>query len=129
MKRAQMRPSGRRGSYKPEQVRTRVLAKKIAGKTNRQIAREERIDRHTVGRILGETKFREIANIHRQELLGLISESIKVLELALKRAHEEKDRWGHRKAARRAGGSNTAAAARMTRCPRRLKASAKPTLG
>ena len=78
-----MQPRKRRGSYKPATVRTRVLAKKIAGKNDRAIAREEGIDRATVGRILSDSEYRDLVKAFRQDVVDLIPRAIKVYRIAL----------------------------------------------
>ena len=52
-KQLQIQPK-RRVLYTPEPVRVRVVARHIEGESNREIARNEAIDRDTVGRILSQ---------------------------------------------------------------------------
>ena len=83
MKYRQMPPNRKARTYKPPAVRTRIIVKKIAGKSNRQIAREEGIDRETVGRILSDPEYRQILNVHRQEILALVPKAIAAYHAAL----------------------------------------------
>lgn len=78
-----MPPKRKARTYKPPAVRTRIIIKKIAGKSNRQIAREEGIDRETVGRILSDPEYRQILNVHRQEILALVPKAIAAYHAAL----------------------------------------------
>ena len=57
-----------------------VLAKKIEGKSNRQIAREAGIHRETVAKILSQEEFRAAILEGRSRLIALIPASIQVYE-------------------------------------------------
>jgi hypothetical protein len=81
-KQLQIQPK-RRGLYTPEPVRVRVVARHIEGESNREIARNEAIDRETVGRILSQQEVvHKIAEGHSR-LLALVPKAIGVCEEAL----------------------------------------------
>jgi hypothetical protein len=81
-------------SYKPKLVHTRVLARKLAGKSNRQIAREEGIDQHTVARILSQSGYDQICDEMRKESVELLPDCVRVCarELAVKGKGSERVR-------------------------------------
>ncbi len=82
-KNTQKKASGPRGPYTPEATQSRIIAKKITGKTNSAIAREEGVARSTVREILGHRQYQEIVRAHRQEVLDLIPGSIGVFRKAI----------------------------------------------
>ncbi len=86
---AQMRQKKARGPYTPEATQTRVIVKKIAGKTNSAIAREEGIDRHTCGRILNDSQYRDLIKAFRPEVRGIVPKALKVFNKALDLVTEE----------------------------------------
>ena len=67
----QTRPKPR-DLYTPVPVRGRVLARHIAGASNRQIAAEEGIDRETVGRILSQHEVVQMFAQYQQRLLAIV---------------------------------------------------------
>jgi predicted transcriptional regulator len=87
-----MRPFRRRGSYKGKEVHARVLARKIAGKSNRQIAREEGIDQHTIARILSQSGYDEICDQMKKESVELLPECVRVCRRELQRRGPERIR-------------------------------------
>ncbi len=74
-----------RGLYTPKPVQDRVVAKAIEGKSNRQVAREEGMDNHTVGKILSQREVQERLAGYRQELLGKVPKALKVYDYHLVR--------------------------------------------
>lgn len=63
----------KRGLYTPKAKQARIIAGNLAGKSQRQLAREEALDRGTVGRILAQPEVRGIREEYRQQvLLGLV---------------------------------------------------------
>jgi len=83
MKATQPHTPGRRGSYKPKATQNRILAAKLLGKSNREIAREEGIDPHTVGRILSETEYQALVKIHRGKTAQLLPKALLAYEQTL----------------------------------------------
>ena len=73
-----------RRPYTPESTQTRILAKAIAGESNSEIARQEGLDRGTIRRILSRSEFQNIIQEHRQQVLELIPDSIRLFRKALK---------------------------------------------
>ena len=65
-----------RRSYKPDPVRTRIIARHVAGISNREIAKEEGIDRDTVSRVLARDEVVEMMNEYRLQLLALVPQAI-----------------------------------------------------
>jgi hypothetical protein len=78
----QIKPKSR-GLYTPEPVRGRVLARHMNGESNREIARIERIDRCTVGRILSQEEVVNLIAQNQARLLSLVPKAITVCERAL----------------------------------------------
>ena len=64
------------------------MAKAIEGKSNRQIAREEKMDRHTVGRILSQREVQEQLAAYRQELLSKVPKALEVYDFHLKKNND-----------------------------------------
>jgi len=79
---SQIKPK-RRGLYTPEPVRGRVLARHMNGASNREIARVERIDRETVGRILTQQEVVQVIAQSQARLLSLVPKAIAVCAQAL----------------------------------------------
>jgi hypothetical protein len=67
----------------PEPVRERVVARHIQGESKRQIAREEGIDRGTVGRILSQTEVAERLAGFDADFLNMAPEAIRAIRAAL----------------------------------------------
>lgn len=78
----------RHGSYTPEPVRKRVLARHVSGESNRAIAIAEKIDRGTVGRILSQKEVVEKLAGYQSRLLELVPMAIRATEAALKSRNE-----------------------------------------
>ena len=81
-KQGQMRPK-KRGAYTPAPVQLRVIERHVNGESNRQIARQERIARDTVGRILSQQEVVERIAQAQARVLDLIPKAIGVYEKAL----------------------------------------------
>src|ERR1700680_461658 len=69
--------------YTPKPVHNRVIARHLKGESNRKIAREERIDRATVSRILTQEEFVVVIASQQSRLLRLADKAIDVYEEAL----------------------------------------------
>jgi Homeodomain-like domain len=67
----------------PEPIRQRVVARHIQGESQRQIAREEGIDRGTVGRILSQTEVVERLAAFDADFLDMAPEAIRAIRAAL----------------------------------------------
>jgi hypothetical protein len=78
----QIKPKSR-GLYTPEPVRGRVLVRHMSGASNREIARQEGIDRETVGRILSQQEVVSLIAQNQARLLSLVPKAIGVCEEAL----------------------------------------------
>ena len=76
-------PNRERGPYTSPAVQTRVMDRRIRGESNRKIAREERIDRETVNRILSQAEYLAMISEQQSRLLRLSSKAIDVYEEAL----------------------------------------------
>ena len=83
----QTRPKPR-DLYTPVPVRGRVLARHIAGASNRQIAAEEGIDRETVGRILSQHEVVQMFAQYQHRLLAIVPKAIAAFEAALESSGE-----------------------------------------
>lgn len=79
VKRGQPRPK-KRGPYTPPPVQVRVVAGHVNDKSNREVARQEGIDRGTVGRILSQTEVIQQIARYQAQLLNLVPEAINVLQ-------------------------------------------------
>jgi len=77
------KPPKKRGPYTPPPVQVRVVAKHLTGRSNCEIARQEGIDRGTVGRILSQTEVIQQIARYQAQLLNLVPEAINVYKLAL----------------------------------------------
>jgi hypothetical protein len=80
---SRQKPPKRRQLYTPEPVRERVIARRMSGESNRQIAREEGIDRETVGRILSQPEVEQMKAQYQSRLLSLGAKAIGVYDEAL----------------------------------------------
>jgi DNA-binding MarR family transcriptional regulator len=67
----------------PEPVQKRVLTRHIGGESNRAIAREEGIDRSTVGRILSQPEVAELITESKARLLSLVPKAVAAYEEVL----------------------------------------------
>jgi hypothetical protein len=67
----------------PKPIRQRVVARHIQGESQRQIAREEGIDRGTVGRILSQTEVVERLAAFDADFLDMAPEAIRAIRGAL----------------------------------------------
>ena len=72
----------------PQPVQDRVVAKKIEGKSDRQIGREEHIKRDTVKRILSQSEVRERLLQYRQEIFSRIPKALEVYDYHLEQNNE-----------------------------------------
>ena len=73
--------TARRGLYTPPAKQTRIVAASLAGKSNREIARQEGIKRDTVARILSQTEVLDLVEQYRQQvLLNLVPNCILTLQ-------------------------------------------------
>ena len=92
MKRTQTHPFGSHPLRTPAIRQARVIASKLAGKSNRRIAREEGIDHHTVARILSQPLYQQIIQEVQDQVVQLLPESVKVLSEELKKRKAERVR-------------------------------------
>jgi hypothetical protein len=76
-------PLKKRGPYTPEPVQVRVIARHMDGQSNRQIAREERVDRQTVGHILSRQEIVDTNARQWSRLQMMGDKALDVLEEAL----------------------------------------------
>ena len=76
-------PLKKRGPYTPEPVQVRVIARHMDGQSNRQIAREERVDRQTVGHILSRQEIVDTNARQWSRLQRMGDKALDVLEEAL----------------------------------------------
>ncbi len=60
-----------RNLYTPQPVQARVIERNLAGASNREIAREEGLDRETVHRILSQRELVEVLAENQSRLLRL----------------------------------------------------------
>jgi hypothetical protein len=70
-------------SLKPPAVRAAVALKRAEGKSKAQIAREMRIDRETVTRILGEPAIKEALEASRSRCVALLPKAERAVERQL----------------------------------------------
>lgn len=80
---ARRSPTNRKVFYTPEPVRGRVVARHIRGQSNRQIAREEGLDRETVGRVLAQPEIKQMITQYRSQLLSMVPKAIDAYDEAL----------------------------------------------
>ena len=92
MGRTQKHASGRHLLRTPEIRQARVIASKLAGKSNRGIAREEGLDQHTVARILSQPLYQQIIQEVQDQVVQLLPDSVKVLSEELKKRKAERVR-------------------------------------
>ena len=76
-------PTKERGLYITKPVQLRVMTHHLDGKSNRQIAIEEGLDRETVRRILTQQELLELVGEQQTRLQLLVSKAISVYEEAL----------------------------------------------
>lgn len=72
-----------RGLYTPEPVRERVIAHHVNGQSKMCIARQEGLDRETVGRILSQPEAVHMIARQRSRLQSMADEALDVVEQAL----------------------------------------------
>jgi hypothetical protein len=72
-----------REPYTPRPKQTQVIARHLAGESNRRIAREEGIDRETVSRILSQKELVTMLAEQQSRLLRMGSKAMDVYEEAL----------------------------------------------
>ena len=92
MGRTQKHASGRHLLRTPEIRQARVIASKLAGKSNRGIAREDGLDQHTVARILRQPLYQQIMREAQDQVIQLLPESVKVLSEELRKRKPERVR-------------------------------------
>jgi len=73
----------KRGLYTPQAKQTRIIAASFAGKSNREIARQEGIKRDTVARVLSQPEVQELLAEYRQQARGLVPHCLAGLEAKL----------------------------------------------
>jgi hypothetical protein len=73
-------PPKRRRSYTPDPVRSRIIAKHVGGHSNREIAKEEGIDRDTVSRVLSQDDAVKMMQRYRFQILAMVPQAITVYE-------------------------------------------------
>jgi len=78
----QMPPKKRR-SYTPDPVRSRIIARHVSGQSNREIAKEEGIDRDTVSQVLSQDEVVEMMQSYRSRLLEMLPKAITVYQQLL----------------------------------------------
>jgi transposase len=66
--------------YTPQPVQARVVERHLDGASNRQIAKEEGLDRETVSRILSQRELVEMRAAQQSQLQRLVSKALKVYE-------------------------------------------------
>ena len=76
----------------PKSTQNRILAKKIAGKSNRQIGREEQMDHKTVGKILRQSGYDQICEQIKKESVELLPDCVRVCRRELQRRGPERIR-------------------------------------
>ena len=59
----------KRGLYTPKVTQARVIAASLAGRSNREIARQEKLNRGTIARILSQPDVSVFVEFCRQQLL------------------------------------------------------------
>jgi len=64
-------------------VRSRIIARHIGGQSNREIAKEEGIDRDTVSRVLSQGEVVELMKSYRSRLLEMLPKAITVYKQLL----------------------------------------------
>jgi hypothetical protein len=69
-------------------VQGRVIVRRLAGQSKRRIAREEGVDRKTVGRILTRREVVEMIAQYQQRLLSMVPEAMDVYRDALSSGNE-----------------------------------------
>jgi len=69
--------------YTPQPVQTRVVERHLDGASNRQIAKEEGLDRETVSRILSQRELVELKAAQQSRLQCMVSRALSVFEEAL----------------------------------------------
>jgi hypothetical protein len=79
----QQNQAKKRGFYTPAPVQARVITRHMSGQSNRRIAREERIDPETVGRILSQQEVAQRIAQYQTRLFNLVPTAISVYEDAL----------------------------------------------
>jgi hypothetical protein len=83
IEKGQKRATRKRGLYTPPAKQTRVIAASLAGKSNREISRQEGIKRDTVARILSRPDVQELLAEYRQQTRGLVPYCIDGLKAKL----------------------------------------------
>ena len=76
-------PGSNRKPYTPQPVQARVIERHLDGASNRQIAKEEGLDRETVSRILSQRELIEMRAEQQSHLQRLVSKALQVFEEAL----------------------------------------------
>lgn len=82
-------PRKKRRSYTPDPVRSRIIAKHVGGHSNREIAKEEGVDRDTVSRVLSQDDAVEMMKGYRLQVLAMVPQAINVYEHLLNSKDEK----------------------------------------
>ena len=69
----------------PKSVQDRFIARKFAGQSNREIARQLGLHHGTVGKILSQAEVQVMLNEYRQSAIELVPKAIKVCSYRLDR--------------------------------------------
>ena len=81
----QTRPKRKGKMLTPKSVQGRVIARKLAGQSNRHIARQLGLHHGTVGKILSQAEVQVMLNESRQSAFDLVPKAIKVCSYRLDR--------------------------------------------
>ena len=82
-------PTRKRGLYTPKAKQARVIAASLAGKSQRQISREEQISRPTVVKILSQPEVEILVTAYRQQARDLVPFCLAGLRAKLVTADEK----------------------------------------
>jgi len=86
-------PPKRKKTYKSAATRARVLTKHIGGKSNREIAQEEGIDRATVSRILSRDEVVKMVKRNYFDIVAMVPQALDVYKDLLE-SKDKKMRFG-----------------------------------
>ena len=96
-KRRQKPPPRRGPLYTPKARQARIIAASLAGRSQRQIAREVGADRETVRRVLSQSEVQALLDAYRDRLRSIVPDALSQFEHELailpkgKRQHVRKD--------------------------------------
>src|SRR5437867_5200374 len=77
---AQKPPPPKRPLYTPKAKQARIIAASLAGKSQRQIAREVGADRETVRRVLSQSEVQALLDAHRDRLRSIVPNALSQFE-------------------------------------------------